>query len=91
MPRTRISRAEYRDPRHDSHRYSGITCVENKYTATFTISGGTPPYTVNGKSAPANTFTTEPVASGTEVTVEVRDSVNCTLKTSLTRLSTPVP
>ena len=66
-----------------------FTCVENKYTATFTISGGTPPYTVNGKPAPANTFTTDPVASGTEVAIEVLDSVNCSLNTSLTHECPP--
>jgi hypothetical protein len=61
-----------------------FNCEENKYTATFTIAGGIPPYTVNGKAAPENTFTTDPVASGTAVSIEVLDNVKCSFKTSLT-------
>lgn len=43
------------------------------YTATFRISGGTPPYAVNGKTIAGNTYTTNAVASGTAVSLEVVD------------------
>jgi hypothetical protein len=64
-------------------------CQDSKYTATFTISGGTPPYTVNGKHIKGNTFTTDPVASGTSVPVEVVDSVTCSAKTAFTHTCPP--
>lgn len=60
------------------------TCDGGKYTAAFSITGGTPPYTVNGKAIPGNTFTTDPVDSGTAVDIEVLDNLKCSLKQSLT-------
>jgi hypothetical protein len=59
----------------------------NNYTATFPITGGTPPYTVtvNGISSSfsGGTFTTQPAPSGTTLSVQVVDSVNCSAKTTL--------
>jgi hypothetical protein len=60
------------------------TCQDGKFTATLTLAGGTPPYTVNGKAAAGNTFTTDPVASGTALVVEAIDSLKCSFKTSVT-------
>lgn len=61
------------------------TCDQGKFTATLTISGGTPPYSVNGKAVSGNSFTTDPVDSGKSVDVEVIDSVKCSSgKTTLT-------
>jgi hypothetical protein len=66
-------------------------CQDNKYTATFTIAGGTPPYTVNGKLIPGNgnSFTTDPVESGKSVSVEVVDSVACGAKAEFTHTCPP--
>ena len=61
-----------------------LTCQDGKFTATFTITGGTAPYTVNGQAAAGSNFKTEPSASGTSVAVEVADSVGCTVKSSFT-------
>lgn len=58
-------------------------CAEGKYTATFTIIGGTPPYTVNGKAVSGTTFTTDLVDSGKSLSIELRDSVNCSIKGEL--------
>src|SRR5262249_43296165 len=48
-------------------------CADNRFTATVTISGGTPPYTVNGKTIDGDTFSTDPAPSGASVAVEVTD------------------
>jgi len=51
------------------------TCADNKYTATASINGGTPPYEVNGKQAQG--IITDATASGTAVRVTVKDSKGC--------------
>jgi hypothetical protein len=58
-----------------------FSCTEGKYTATASISGGTPPYEVNGQPAPTAMVVTSPVPSGTPVAVTVRDSKGCALAT----------
>ena len=68
-----------------------FTCQLGMYTATFSLSGGTPPYTVNGKPVPAgtSTFTTDPVTSGATLAVEVVDSVDCSASASFTHTCPP--
>jgi hypothetical protein len=52
-----------------------FTCAAGSYTASATISGGTPPYEVNGQ--PATMIVTAPTASGATVSVTVQDSKGC--------------
>jgi hypothetical protein len=70
-----------------THRLKIRDAEGTEYTATFAITGGTPPYTVtvNGKSSSfsGQTFTTERAPSGTTLSVQVVDSVNCSAKTSI--------
>jgi hypothetical protein len=54
-----------------------FTCAEGNYTATASISGGTPPYQVNGQPAPGAVIVTAPTPSGTPVSVSVQDSKGC--------------
>jgi hypothetical protein len=48
------------------------------YTGTGAITGGTPPYKVNGEDAPNAVVVTDPTASGTDVSLTVTDSKGCT-------------
>lgn len=54
------------------------------YTATIEISGGQPPYLFNGQLLSGTTLTTEPVASGQPVRVEVMDANKCTAQLEVT-------
>jgi len=65
------------------------TCQEGQFSAAFTITGGSPPYTVDGKPIPADTFTTAPAASGSKVSVQVADSNDCTASASFTHTCPP--
>ena len=66
-------------------------CRESKYAATLTISGGTPPYEVDGQTIAENgAFTTDLVDSGTSVSVEVVDSVGCSASATFTHTCPPV-
>jgi hypothetical protein len=64
-------------------------CAEGRFSAAFTITGGTPPYTVNGQAIPQNTFTTDPAPSGASVSVEVVDSNACSAKAEFTHVCPP--
>jgi hypothetical protein len=64
-------------------------CTEGRFTATFTITGGTPPYTINGQAISQDSFTTEPAASGASVSVEVVDSNACSAKAEFTHVCPP--
>jgi hypothetical protein len=66
-----------------------FTCTDNRYTARASISGGTPPYQVNGKAAPNAVVVTDPTASGTVVSVTVTDSKGCTAATQFTYTCPP--
>ena len=59
------------------------------YTATVLISGGTPPYTVNGKAIETNSYTSDPVTSGKAVSIAVVDSHQCTGKLEATHTCVP--
>jgi hypothetical protein len=52
-----------------------FTCDGGSYTASATITGGTPPYEVNGQ--PATVIVTAPTPSGATVSVTVQDSKGC--------------
>jgi hypothetical protein len=52
-----------------------FTCAGGSYTASATITGGTPPYEVNGQ--PATMIVTAPTPSGATVSVTVQDSKGC--------------
>ena len=66
-------------------------CENMQFTATFSISGGTTPYAVNGKalSGDQNSFTTDPAPSGTSVSVVVTDSQDCSTQTSFSHTCPP--
>src|SRR4051812_562704 len=66
-------------------------CENMQFTATFSISGGTMRYAVNGKAVPGDqtSFTTDPAPSGTSVGVVVTDSRNCSTKTSFSHTCPP--
>lgn len=61
------------------------------YRAAIRILGGTPPYTVNGAVLTGNLFTTDPVASGTPFSVEVRDQRACEVKPEGQHTCCPLP
>jgi hypothetical protein len=57
---------------------TGFTCEGTAtYRSTIVITGGTQPYSVNGNLIGGNTFTTDPVQSGTATNVKVIDSRKC--------------
>jgi hypothetical protein len=64
-------------------------CTDGNFTGSATITGGTPPYTANGKPVAANTFTTDPAASGTTVAVHVLDSNGCSATADFTHVCPP--
>jgi len=64
-------------------------CTGTNYTATISIAGGVQPYTVNGKAASGTSFTTDPVASGTPVSVAVLDNNGCTANAQFTHTCPP--
>jgi subtilisin-like proprotein convertase family protein len=57
------------------------TCDANNenYTVSFTLSGGTPPYTVNGVAVTGALFTSSPVISGDPYSFVVSDASGCQL------------
>jgi hypothetical protein len=59
-----------------------FSCSEDgsTYTATFTISGGTPPYSVGGLTLAGDRHTTAAIASGTPGSLEVVDDHGCSAK-----------
>ncbi|MDR3525845.1 MAG: PKD domain-containing protein [Rhizomicrobium sp.] len=65
------------------------TCADGKYTGTASITGGTPPYQVDGKAAPNAVVVTDPTASGTAVSVTVTDSMGCTATTQFNHTCPP--
>jgi len=57
---------------------TGFNCEGTAtYRSTIAIIGGTQPYSVNGNLIVGNTFTTDPVQSGTATSVKVIDSRKC--------------
>ena len=65
------------------------TCAGGNYTATASISGGVPPYEVNGKAAPNGIIATDPTASGTTVSVTVTDARGCTATAPFNHICPP--
>ncbi len=61
------------------------------YTATISISGGTPPYRVNGTDIPGNEYTTKPIESGKRGDIEIVDSHNCSYKTEVIHTCCDLP
>jgi hypothetical protein len=53
------------------------------YTATFTINGGIPPYSVNDVAIDGDSYTTEPIPSKTVFSISVIDSNKCTANTEI--------
>ena len=79
------SRITIADPIYECSKDSG------SYTATLSISGGTPPYRVNGTDIPGNDYTTKPIESGTGVGIEVVDSRHCSVKTEVSHICVKPP
>jgi hypothetical protein len=52
---------------------------ENTYTVSFSIAGGTPPYTTDAGTVTGSTFTSPPVNSGGTISVTITDDVGCTV------------
>ena len=52
-------------------------CANGMYTGSAKITGGTPPYKVNGQDAPNAVVVTVPSPSGTDVSLTVTDSKGC--------------
>ncbi len=61
------------------------------YTTTLLISGGTPPYIVNGEPVQENTYTSGPVASGSGMAIEVIDKNKCSVKTEVIHTCCDLP
>ncbi|MDD1617183.1 MAG: hypothetical protein LUQ28_12025, partial [Methylococcaceae bacterium] len=59
------------------------------YTATFTISDGTPPYSVNGVAINGNSYTTDSIASGSTAKITVMDKLNCSAETTISHTCPP--
>ena len=53
-------------------------CANGMYTGSAKITGGTPPYKVNGEDAPNAVVVTAPSPSGADVSLTVTDSKGCT-------------
>jgi hypothetical protein len=64
-------------------------CADSKYTGTAAITGGTPPYMVNGKALSGASIVTDPTASGTALTLTVTDSKGCTATASFSHVCPP--
>jgi hypothetical protein len=73
-------------PSHLSLGEPAYTCSEDysRYQASIAIRGGHPPYRVNGQAIDGNQHTTETVANGTAVELEVLDSHDCSARTTFT-------
>lgn len=56
---------------------NSFKCTDGNYLSVVRIDGGTPPYRANGDVLTGNVFVSEPVASGSVLTVEVVDSKEC--------------
>jgi len=52
--------------------------LNGDFTFTFFIDFGTAPYEINGDLIPGNTFTSDPISSGTPFTFTVTDANGCT-------------
>lgn len=55
--------------------------TNQNYTVTIPLSGGTPPYTVNGNPVTGSTFTSAPITSGATYNFTVSDANGCTAAT----------
>src|SRR6056297_2870753 len=52
--------------------------LNGDFTFTFFINGGAAPYEVNGEVIPGNTFTSDPISSGSPFSFTVTDANGCT-------------
>ncbi|MGO4700577.1 hypothetical protein [Dyella sp. 2RAB6] len=68
-----------------------FTCAGGNYTATASITGGTPPYEVNGQPAPSAIIVTAPTPSGATVSVTVQDSKGCAVGAQFTHACCTLP
>ena len=73
-------------PPHLALGEPAYTCSEDysSYQASLAIRGGHPPYRVNGQAIDGNTYTTEAIANGTAVELEVLDSRECSARATFT-------
>jgi hypothetical protein len=53
---------------------------EKHYTVSFSVSGGTPPYTVDSGTIVGKIYTSDPVESEKAITVEITDSRKCEIE-----------
>jgi hypothetical protein len=66
-----------------------VCANDGTYTATASITGGTPPYQVNGKPLPDAAIVTDPTASGTAVAATVIDAKGCTATANFSHTCPP--
>lgn len=61
-------------------------CAEDgqTYVATLSITGGTPPYTVNDSPLDGASYTSAPMASGASLALRITDQQQCMIETLLT-------
>lgn len=64
-------------------------CAGGMYTGTATITGGTPPYKINGQDATNAVVVTQPTASGTDVSLTVTDSQGCSATATFSHTCPP--
>ncbi len=51
--------------------------INREFTFSFSIDGGVPPYVVNGNALTGNTFTSDPLPSGSNISFTVVDDNGC--------------
>ncbi|WP_019867400.1 hypothetical protein [Methylovulum miyakonense] len=68
-----------------------ITCDENAqtYVAVIPVFGGTPPYRVNGQDMVGAGFTSGPIASGGDFSINVIDQNGCALTATISHTCPP--
>lgn len=68
-----------------------FTCSEDglEYVAGLSITGGTPPYTVNDIPIDGDQFTSKPMASGKEILLRIVDQALCSFEATLIHTCPP--
>ena len=65
------------DPQLDTPAAVSCDATNTNYVVTFSVTGGSPPYTAAGGSFSGGAFTSDPIASGSTYSFSVTDSEGC--------------